>query len=121
MIKFDTNTGMFEICGDPVGLAAESTFLIKEIWQGLFEKSPVGAELFKLSVMSNMKLCFMSEESRKEEMKKEEAKIKFFKELLSGMMKDKEETKKPDVSADFMSDEEFHSFFDKLRGEGEDK
>ena len=116
MIKFNTETGMFEICGDPMGLAAESTFLIKEIWQGLFEKSPMAAEFFKLSVMSNIKLCFMSKESRKEEMKKEAAKIEFIKAFLSGETKDKEK-KKPDVSADFMSDEEFHSFFDKLRGE----
>ena len=45
-----------------------------------------------------------------------------FGELLSNILKEmskKEEKKKPDVSADFMSDEEFHSFFDKLRGEDE--
>lgn len=118
MIKFDSEKGELEINGNPRLLAAECTFIIKEIYEGMTKKSPLAAMMFKFAVNSSMELCFLTEEQRKQKLQKEME----FGELLSNILKEmskKEEKKKPDVSADFMSDEEFHSFFDKLRGEDE--
>lgn len=121
MIKFDSESERFEAEGDPRTLAAESTFIIKELWNEMFKKDPMMAEYFKFSVMSSIKLCFMTEAHRQEEIKKDMAIGDMLRDILKKMSSKEEKDKKPDVSADFMSDEEFHSFFDKLRGEGEDK
>ena len=118
MIKFDSEKGQLEINGDPRSLAAECTFIIKEIYEGMSKKSPLAAMLFKFSVNSGMELCFLTEEQREQKLKKEMELGMLLSNILKGLDK-KEEKKKPDVSADFMSDEEFHSFFDKLRGEDE--
>lgn len=121
MIKFDTNDSKIEINGTVLDMAAESSFMIRQIYEIIREKNPNAGERFKELICNGIKDCFLSDEELHErtiEMEKTNERIdKLFDILkeMSGLAKDEKTEETPENKdirqADFDSEKAFNEWF----------
>lgn len=121
MIKYDTNEAKIEINGSIINIAAESTYMIRQIYKLICEENKEAGERFKKMMCTSIEDCFLSDEEIEKRTKEMEAKVKritklfdFLKEM-SDIAKDDESEETPENkdirAADFDSEKAFNEWF----------
>lgn len=103
MIKYNTNESNVEINGTVIDIAAEATFIIRQIYKLIREENIEAAERFKKMICNSIESCFWSDEEIRERTKEMEERIekisKFF-DLLKDKMSDPDKNEKPEDNSE---------------------
>lgn len=121
MIKFDTNDSKIEINGTVLDMAAESSFMIRQIYKIIREKNPDAGEGFKELICNGIKDCFLSDEELHERTIEMEKRVENISKLfdilkeMSGISKDEKTEETPENKdirqTDFDSEKAFNEWF----------
>lgn len=121
MIKYDTNESKIEVNGTVIDIAAESSFMIRQIYKLIREENPDAGERFKEMICNSIKDCFLSDEEIRERTKAMEKRVEMISKLLdvlndiSGLAKGAKTEETPENKdirqADFDSEKAFNEWF----------
>lgn len=121
MIKFDTKESKIEVNGTVIDIAAESSFIIRQIYKLISEENPDAGERFKEMICNSIKDCFLSDEEIRERTKAMEKRVETISKLLDVLndipglakgAKTENSSENKDIrQADFDSEKAFNEWF----------